>query len=1091
MNGPAQLSDAKRELLERRLRGNQNGPALDAIPSRPVGEDPMSFGQERLWFQHQASPNPSLFNIAFLAHVDGALDADAFEASVNDVIARHEVLRARFSNIGGVPHQAVLPDARLGIIRIDLRDAGAGALDEMRIRADVEARRPFDLAAPPLIRLVLFVTGQTRSTLLFVVHHIVWDGWSSGVFIDEIRQLYEARRAGRKAALPALTTQYPDFAHWQRALMASPVGARQIEYWRERLANLPELISLPTDRPRKARQSHTGGSHEWKIPEGVCRQLRSIARRHNLTQFTILLAAYNVLLMHYSGQRDIAIGTAMACRTRPAFERLTGFFANMVVMRTSLEDDPTFEMLILRTNAMSVEAQAHQDTPFDMLVEHLQPRRSLSHNPLFQIAFVQHHLPIEELRIADLRVNCENLNPGAAAFDLVLHIYGEGAGLKAVFEYDSHLFEPDAISRMALHFNTLLGDLLTTPSRPVSRSQTLDAREIEFAVKQSCSELTLKQGGALLHDMLDVSNPDAIAVVCGASLLTYGELATRSNALAHRLRAVGVGADAPVAILIEHSVELIVAIFGVLKAGGAYLPLDPAYPLQRIQDIVADCAARTAIVTAARADDVALCGVNALLVDDGESVTPQPAPILREDNLAYLIYTSGSTGLSKGVMISHRAAVGSTRAREQFYPEKVKAFLLLSSASFDSSVAGIFWTLSQGGALHIATEAERRDPAALARLIERMGISHLLCLPSLYTALLDVCDSRRFASLRCCIVAGEACHGQLAEQHFRVLPGVHLINEYGPTECAVWSTAHKFSPTDMSGHAPIGRPIPGAQAIVLGVGGIQPQGAAGELCIGGRGLARGYVGRPDLSADRFRPNPFGAPGERLYHSGDRARLNSCDDIEFLGRADDQIKIRGYRVDPREIESVMLRRPGIVECIVVGKASANGGIRLVAYCLPKEDAFNEEDLRRHASANLPTFMVPDCFVTLDDAPRLPNGKVDRNALPDAPMRRGSDTLNESDEASVVEILLADIWQEVLGLSEICGADNFFDLGGNSLAAMQVVARAQRAFGQEIPIAALFESANLHDFAKALEEMLGADFDSEIDAILTQIEAEPVS
>lgn len=1090
-----QHSDAKRQLLERRLRGKRNASRLDEIPPRPAGESPMSFGQERLWFQSQVADNPSLFNIAFLAQIDGPLDIGALEASVNGVISRHEALRAGFINDEGAPRQFFAPVTWLQIRRIDLTDAAEKALSQMRARAQTEARAPFSLASPPLMRVTLFKLAPSRYALLFVVHHIVWDGWSSGVFIEEITKLYQANRAGDERPLAPQTTQYADFAHWHRTLIASDVGARQVAYWRERLAGLPELISLPTDRARQARQTHEGAVHEWNIPAETLHRIATLARRHNVTQFAVLLAAYNVLLMHYSGERDIAIGTAMAYRTRSALERLIGFFANVVAIRTPLDDDPTFETLIIRTQQSSVEAQSNQDLPFDLLVERLAPKRGLSHHPLFQVAFVQHHLPIEELIIGDLRINFENLDTGAAIFDLVLHIYSEAPGLKASFEFNAHLFDARTIRSMAAHFSALIDHLLDSPDKPVSRVRLLEAREEARTIARSGAVLAPDHAGALLQNVLDGAAPDAVAVDCGHERLTYAELADRSNRLGHYLRTHGVEPDMPVALLLDPSVDMIVALFGVLKAGGAYLPLDPAYPQQRIQSILNDSGARILVTTSAYVETAAPADVKIVVLDrltDALAACPSdsPASRAREDNLAYFIYTSGSTGLSKGVMISHRSAVASTRAREQFYKDRVAAFLLLSSISFDSSVAGIFWTLAQGGALRIASEYERREPGALARIISTSKISHLLCLPSFHDALLDVADADAFASLRCCIVAGEACRPELAERHFRALPDVELVNEYGPTECTVWSTAHRVARPDSGRSIPVGRPIPGAQALILGAGGApQPQGAPGELCVGGVGLARGYAGRPDLTAERFRPNPFGAPGEQIYQTGDRARLNADGDIVFLGRLDEQLKIRGYRVDPREIESVMLQRSEVRDCIVLAKTAANGAVRLSAYCQTVEGACGETELKRHASERLPAFMRPDIFVRLDQLPRLPNGKVDRNALPEPAAAPSTAAENEEPEnASLIEVLLADIWRDVLGAPQVRSADNFFDLGGNSLAAMQVVARAQRTLGREIPVGALFESSDLSAFAKTVQSTLGPDFENEIAALLSQIEAE---
>lgn len=1080
------LSGAKRELLQRRLRGKSDASKADEIPPRPAGSAPMSFGQERLWFQLKISNNPALFNIAFLAHIDGPLDAATLETCINAVISRHEALRAGFEDEDGRPKQFFSTAARVAIDRVDLSREPQAA-ERMQTLARSAARAPFDLARPPLMRVALFRLSPTRHSLLFVVHHIVWDGWSSGVFIDEITRLYQARLAKEEAPLAPLATQYADFAHWHRALIAGPTGERQIDYWRKRLAGLPESLSLPTDRPRQLDRLSGGREFAWDISAETVSRIRVLEQRHNVTQFAVLLSAYNAFLMHYCGERDIAVGAAMAYRTRPALERLVGFFANMVTIRTSLENDPTFEELIVRTQQTSVEAQSNQDVPFDVLVEKLAPRRNLRHNPLFQVAFVQHHLPIEELRIGDLRINCENVETNAAVFDLVLHIYRQADGLKAIIEYNSHLFETRTIENFATHFDALLKDLLRTPDVPVSRASLFDAREREAALARSRVALPVEPRG-LLQDVVANAAPADTAVACGTRRLTYGELAEHSNQLAHRLRRLGAAPDMPIAILMEPSVEVIVAILGVLKSDGAYVPLDPSYPGERIAGVLQDCGAQIVVTTHAHAAVLADTGLTVVLADSEEIYASEPAssvpPRTCADHLAYLIYTSGSTGLSKGVMVSHRNAVASTRARDAFYPERVSGFLLLSSISFDSSVAGIFWTLAQGGALHIATDAERRDPGELGRAITTAQISHLLCLPSLYGALLDFGGAERLASLRCCVVAGEACRNDIAETHLRMLPHAALVNEYGPTECAVWSTAQRIERVDPDRPVSIGAAIPGAQALVLGQGGaLLPQGASGELCIGGAGLSRGYMGRPDLTADRFRPHPYGAPGERLYHSGDLARLNADDRLEFLGRLDVQVKVRGYRVDPREIESIMLQHPDIVDCVVVAQGSESGTTRLIAYV--ETTGSEGADLKRHASSRLPPFMTPDIFVRLEQMPRLPNGKVNRKGMPEPPTPEGAEAV-EAEDASFVEILLADIWREVIGALRIAGSDNFFDLGGNSLSAMQVVARAQRILGFEVPVSLLFQAPDLRAFAQSVTEIGGPDLVRELESLLAQID-----
>ncbi|WP_166144124.1 non-ribosomal peptide synthetase [Methylosinus sp. RM1] len=1093
------LSPAKRKLLEIKLRGRRPNVARNEISVRPPSQNPLSFGQERIWFQCQVTSNAALYHIPLLAWFDGLLDARALEASLNEVIRRHDVLRSGFESKNGAAVQIISPHVDLAIGHVDLQDIDPASQEsEVRARAGVEARKPFDLARPPLLRVTLLKLGPARHALLLTVHHIVWDGWSSGLLIREIGQLYTATLSHSPSPLAPLPIQYGDFAYWHRRTMESESGSEQIAYWKKRLEGLPDLSALPTDRPRAAKQAHRGSTHSWRLSESLRDGFTNLARGNDTTLFVVLLATFKALLFHYTGQGDLVVGTTIAFRTRSELENLLGFFANALVLRTQLGDDPSFETFLARVHETALGAQSNQDVPFEKLVEELAPKRGLSHNPLFQVAFVLHNLPSEKLELPGLTIRVEETSTESATFDLVLHIFDERPGLKARLEYDSELFDHATIVRMASHFDALAQSVLTHPGSRISALSLSAPEQERQLIDKSSAKLTILPDRPLLHQSIDIAaEAGAIAVTAGGESLTYGELVERSNRLAHHLANMGVGPDVPVGVFLEPSIDMIVAILGALKADGAYVPIDPSYPAARIQHILADSNAAAVITTRRTVAGLPDISTPVVFLDaDAAMIGANPTRAAPSragpDNLAYLIYTSGSTGLPKGVMVSHRNAVASTLARRQFYAAPVKTYLLLSSIAFDSSVAGIFWTLFEGGRLCIPGENIRRDPGALMRMIEQEAVSHLLCLPSLYSVLSSLASPTNCASLECVIVAGEECRGEVAARHFDRVPRAALFNEYGPTECAVWSTVHEIKSEDRA-DAPIsiGRPIPGAQAFVVGPGGtLLPPGVPGELYVGGQGLARGYRGRADLTAERFLPNPFGEAGERLYRTGDRVRLRADGDIEFLGRVDNQVKVRGYRIEPAEIEKALLRHPSARDVVVIASSDKTGGAKLLAYLVTAAGAQERDaDFKQYLSEHLPDYMVPDSVVILASLPRLPNGKIDRGALP-ATSSTTSSRARANEPSSAIAALMAEIWREVLSIEDVGDDDNFFDLGGNSLSAIQVIARAQQLLGKDIPIASIFDDGAFREFVLEVERCAKREFaDDELNALLAEIEEAP--
>jgi amino acid adenylation domain-containing protein len=826
------------------------------------------------------------------------------------------------------------------------------------------------------------------------------------------------------------------------------------------------------------------------MPDRLCGELADLAREQGVTLFVVLLATFKVLLFHYCGQADIAIGTIVASRTRKELEHLLGFFANALVLRTQDQDDPSFRLLLSRVHEAAIDAQANQDAPFERLVEELGKKRTLGYNPLFQSAFVLHNLPSEKLDLPGLSIRVEETSTQSAAFDVVLHVFDERPGLRMKFEYDSALFEHSTIVRMATHFSALAQNAVTRPDSRLSTLSLLDAESASKVVESSYTRMAFDTSGKLLHQLVGAfAPPNAQAVVSDASSISYDELMARARQLAHRLVGLGVGPDTLVGVLVEPSVDMVVAMLGILEANGAYLPLDPSYPSARLEHMLTDSKAIAIVTTRSGARALPKIPIASVCLDEDalslEANPTSPLPVrARADNLAYVIYTSGSTGVPKGVMVSHGAAVASTLARRQYYSAPVSAYLLLSSIAFDSSVAGVFWTLCDGGRLCIPSERTRRDPAALVRMIERQSISHLLCLPSLYSEISRLASPVACKTLECVIVAGEECRAEVAERHFERLPHVALFNEYGPTECTVWNTVAEISKDASRKPIGIGRPAPGAKALVLGLrGALLPEGVSGELCAGGAGIARGYLGRPDLTAERFLPNPFGGAGERLYRTGDHVRRRGDGALEFLGRIDNQVKVRGHRIEPAEIEKVLLGHRSVVEGVVVASFDENGVTKLAAFVVPLE---SDVDVKSFLAERLPSYMVPETIIVRESLPKLPNGKIDRSAL-----RIGSDARHREHSAVApaagLTMVIAEIWRDVLGVAAVGENDDFFELGGNSLSAIQVIARVQQLLGGEISVAAIFDHGRLGEFTREVESAIvgGADVDG-LSELLADVE-----
>jgi amino acid adenylation domain-containing protein len=1056
----SELSGKKRAILEAFLRAQGIGEGKsERIPRRTEsGPAPLSFAQQRMWFLDQLEPDSPLYNIHMGVELLGPLNVPVLQRSIAEILRRHEILRTTFAVIDDHPVQVINKNASFKLPVNDLQELDES---ERRLRvnewAEEDARRRFDLTKGPLLRANLLRLGETEHVLLLTIHHIISDGWSVGVFVRELAALYEAYIAGRPSPLPELSIQYADFACWQRDWLQGERLEEQLSYWRAQLADAPSLLELPTDRPRPPVQSYKGGHETLRLSEFLSRSLKELSRREGATLFMTLLAVFSTLLYRYSSQRDILVGTPIANRNRAETESLIGFFVNTLIFRTRFSEQMTFRELLGQVREVALEAYAHQDLPFEKLVEEVQPERSLSHSPVFQVMLDLQNEPMHELELQGLHLAPLPFDSLMAKFDLVLTVSETDGRLIGQLEYNTDLFDAATVRRMARHLEHLLEAAISNPDEQVSRLQLLTDDEQQQILFDWNDTQVEDEPETLTHKLFEqqaAAKSEAVAVVLNNERLTYRELNERANKLARYLQRLGVGPESLVGVCLERSTDVVVAILGILKAGGAYLPLDPSYPRERLSWMLADAGAQTVITEEyleRNADEIET-QINA----DFETT-------ISSENLAYVIYTSGSTGKPKGVLVSHRNLVHSTFARFRYYQEPLTSFLLLSPFAFDSSVAGLFWTLCRGGMLVIPEEDSHRDPAYLAELIARYSVSHVLALPTLYELILQQARAGQLSSLRTVIVAGESCPPELIQHHAETLPQAKLFNEYGPTEATVWSSVHQCDWSIAQGPVPIGRPVANTQIYVLDPQ-LQPVpvGVTGEVYIGGDGVARGYLNHPALTAERFVANPFSVkPDARLYKTGDLARFLASGNIEYLGRNDFQVKIRGYRIELAEIELALAQHPDVREVVVLA------GERLTAYVVFNEmGTATAKQLKEFLKERLPEYMLPSSFVMLDALLLTPTGKVDRNALFKQIVVEAEE--NYLAPRTALEQVLAGIFSEILSLERVGINDSFFDLGGHSLLATQVLSRVREAFHLELPLRKLFKAPTVAGLAAAILE-----------------------
>ncbi|MBV9774815.1 MAG: amino acid adenylation domain-containing protein, partial [Gemmatimonadetes bacterium] len=1058
------------------LRGDAVVVAPSLVAVERDGPLPLSFAQQRLWFIEQLEPGSGTYNVPLALRVRGGLRLEVLERTLTEVVRRHEALRTVFTTVDGEPAQIVRAPAPVRIPVVDLRSLGEQAREAEALRlARAEAVRPFDLTVGPLLRTAALRLGEAEWAMLLTTHHIVSDGWSAGVLVREVSEIYGALGRGEEPRLPELPVQYADYAVWQRKWLQGEVLEEQLAWWRERLAGAPPLLELPTDRPRPQVQDPGGATLDFVLSPELSQALEALSRREGATLFMTLLAGWQALLGRWAGQDDVVVGTPIANRSHVETEGLIGYFVNTLALRTELSGDPSVRALLGRVREATLGAYAHQELPFERLVEELAPERSLAHSPLFQVLLVLHNLQATELRLGSVEMEPLGTRAETAKFDLTLAV-DAGERIAGSVQYRTSLWERASIERLVEHLRRVLGAMTANPEQRLSEIELLSRAE-RAEVLEAWNATRADYPQACVHELVSAQaarTPDATAVVFEGESLSYAELEARANRLAHHLVGMGVGPETRVGVCAERSAELVVALLAVLRAGGAYVPLDPSYPAERLGHILADSEVPVLLtqerllerIPAHRAAVVCL-DRDACRIAAGSVRSPTPGADPR--NLAYVIYTSGSTGTPKGVGVPHAALSNHTQWMQREFPLSAGDRVLQKTPfGFDASVWEFWAPLVAGATLVVAAPGVHREPARLARLLAEAEITTVQFVPTLLGALLEE-DLSACRTVRRVFCGGEALPAELAARCRAVL-GAEVVNLYGPTEACIDALLAVVEGVGIGATAPIGRPVANTRAYVLdGVGQPAPIGVAGELYVGGAQLARGYVGRSDLTADRFVPDPFGPEaGGRLYRTGDRARRLADGTVEYLGRTDHQVKIRGFRVEPGEIEAVLCGHEQVREAVVSLREDVPGRQRLAAY-VTAEDRVDGAELRAYLAERLPEYMVPGAFVVLEELPVTANGKVDRGALP-APE-------TASGEAYVaprtpVEELMAGIWAEVLKTGRVGAEDDFFALGGHSLLATQVVSRARQAFGVEVPLRALFEAPTLAALAGRVEALRSA-------------------
>ena len=1049
---------------------------------RQFAELPASYAQRGLWLIDRIGEPSAAYIIATAVRVTGDLDLGAVRRAFEELVRRHESLRTVFAWNQGQLSQLIEEPGPLGEVPLDFAVLETTGREVTR-RAVAEARTPFDLTRGPLLRVrVLRVTGSDH-LLVAATHHIVSDGWSEGVLLRDFAAFYNAEVHGVVADLAEPPFQYADFAQWQRERLTGPAAARTVGFWERRLRGAG-VLELPVDRPRPPVQAHRGAEHRFDIAPELAARLRALAVRERTTLFSVLYAAYHVLLARYTRTAAPSVGVPMSNRGLTGVDGLIGLFVNHAVFRLDTGDDPTFRELLERVRREFLDALEHIELPFSRLVEELQPDRDLSRNPVFQTVFSLEERPAGRVELSGARWESVDLHLGISKFDTALVLYEDEETLTGFLEYDVDLFDPAIIALMAGHYVRLLESAVDDPGARLSALEAVPDAERRLVVHEwndTASPFPYEATTAELFEEQAAAAPDAPAVLHPGGALTYRELNERANRLAHHLRGLGVGPDAPVGVCLAPSPELLVAVVGILKAGGAYLPLPPTHPEGRLRHNVEDAGARVVVTTAAHAGVFAPATAHTVALDtDGPRIARQaatdPEPLGDAGNLAYVIYTSGSTGTPKGIGVAHRALARLVKGSDYAALRPGDVHLHLSPLSFDASLLEVWGALLNGGAVALP-RVELPFPDVLRDALERYPITTMLLIsPQLHVAADEFPE--RLSQVPQVLVGGDVLSPQHARKLLPHLPDTRFVHVYGPTECTLFATAQQIEDVDTTRPTvPIGRAIANTRAYVLDEHlRPAPVGVPGELWLGGDGLARGYVGRPGLTAERFRPDPYGPPGGRLYGTGDLVRWLPSGRIEFLGRIDGQVKVRGFRIETGEVAAVLTGHPAVREAVVTARDDLPGGRALVAHLVtdPAAGQVTDDDLRAGLRAALPEYMVPAAFVRLEAMPLTFNGKVNLAGLPAPDFDAPSGAPDEDGPRTPAEEKVRDAWRKVLGVEDIGRDTKFFEIGGNSLLLAELFNTVQDLFpGVDFSLVELFELTTYPQIAEVLADRSGPD------------------
>ncbi len=1065
---------------------SQRSPVTDTAPV----EIPLTEEQLELWVASQLGPEASCaYNLTSRISLRGSLHSERLLEAIQSLIERYEALRTTFGPDGALQRVHASLRVDIPIVDLSMHDSERRGL-EIEALAKHEAETPFDLVSGPLVRGMLIRLTDDEHLLFLTAHHVICDGWSWGVLLRNLGESYSAACDHRAPRLKEVM-QLREYVSLREAGDERAKRAADQEFWVSQFAEVPPPLDLPTDYPRPRVRTVRAQRTARVLAKTLSRRLRTGAVGYGTTQFALLLAGFQTLLHRLTGQTDLVVGTAAAGQARFADRDIVGHCVSFLPVRTTINPELPARDQIAATTSAVFDAHQHQQCTLGALLQRLGIGRDPSRLPLVSVAFNMDAVT-RDITFHDLAVTVQ-FNPRRFEnYELVLNCIAGEQGITLLCTYNADLFKRETIDRWLGHYETLLGAMLDLPDQPLYRLPALSEVEQQQVVVEWNDTQQPIQATSCVHEMFEAQverTPNELALVFGQQRWTYRELNARSNRIAHALRRRGVESDTPVGLFVRRSPEMIAGILGILKAGGAYVPMEPTAPANRLRHKITDTAMPLALTQPDLAARLLELQAHVLVLDDavwrGDEPEKNPLPTVTLDDLAYVMYTSGSTGVPKGVLVTHRNLLHSTAARTLYYDRPVGTFLLLSSFAFDSSVAGIFWTLTQGGAIVVPEPGTERDVEHVERLIDKHGVTHLLCLPSLYSLVLETASTSALRSLETVIVAGESCSGELARRHAERLSGVALYNEFGPTETTVWATAYRVDAQSLQDGVPIGRPIPNGSAYVLDA--FQqpvPIGVVGEIYLGGAGVARGYLKQPALTASRFLPDPFrGSSAGRMYRTGDLGRYRPDGNLEFVGRIDDQVKLRGYRVELGDVEAALAQHAAVAQVAALVREDSAGDQRLVAYAvLEAGSTVDTADLRSHLHERLPEFMLPQHIVLLESLPLTSRGKVNRAALPEPERATGSGHTYVAPRSTTEEVL-AECWRELLGVEQVGVNDNFFDMGGHSLLAIRLMTRLRERLQIDLELRTVFEAPTVAEIAAIVEDKLINEIDQ-----LTDQEAE---